>query len=59
VAWTPYAHFTHYEGASIVRKKADPQESALFHERWDADYRVDPYYSPALNQNLLRTYEAL
>jgi GT2 family glycosyltransferase len=59
VAWTPYAHFTHYEGASIVRKKADPQESALFHERWDADYRVDPYYSPALNQNLLRIYEAL
>jgi GT2 family glycosyltransferase len=59
VAWTPYAHFTHYEGASIVRKKADPSESALFHERWDADYRVDPYYSPALNQNLLRIYEAL
>jgi GT2 family glycosyltransferase len=59
VAWTPYAHFTHYEGASIVRKKADPAESALFHERWDADYRVDPYYSPALNQNLLRIYEAL
>jgi GT2 family glycosyltransferase len=59
VAWTPYAHFTHYEGASIVRKKADPQESALFHERWDTDYRVDPYYSPALNQNLLRIYEAL
>jgi hypothetical protein len=42
-----------------VRKKADPAESALFHERWDADYRVDPYYSPALNQNLLRIYEAL
>jgi GT2 family glycosyltransferase len=59
VAWTPYAHFTHYEGASIVRKKADPAESALFHERWDSDYRVDPYYSPALNQNLLRIYEAL
>jgi GT2 family glycosyltransferase len=59
VAWTPYAHFTHYEGASIVRKKADLAESALFHERWDADYRVDPYYSPALNQNLLRIYEAL
>jgi GT2 family glycosyltransferase len=59
VAWTPYAHFTHYEGASIVRKKADPAESALFHERWDSDYRVDPYYSPALSQNLLRIYEAL
>jgi len=59
VAWTPYAHFTHHEGASMSRKKADPAEARLFHERWAAVYPVDPYYSPALNQELARIYEAL
>lgn len=59
VAWTPYAHFTHHEGASMSRKKADPAEARLFHERWAAVYPVDPYYSPALNQDLARIYEAL
>jgi len=59
VAWTPYAHFTHYEGASIVRKKPDSAESAMFHSRWGTDYRVDPYYSAALNQTHSRMYEAL
>ena len=29
IAWTPYAHLTHHEGASIVRKKADPQSKTL------------------------------
>ncbi len=59
VAWTPYAHLTHHEGASIVRKTADPTELAVFRERWAADYQVDPYYSPALNSRLERIYEAL
>ena len=59
VAWTPYAHFTHHEGASMSRKKADTAEARLFHERWAAVYPVDPYYSPALNQELARIYEAL
>ncbi len=59
VAWTPYAHFTHYEGASIVRKKPAPAESSMFNERWSENYRVDPYYSSALNQNHPRMYEAL
>ena len=27
VAWTPYAHFTHYEGATMARKKPDPAEA--------------------------------
>lgn len=59
VAWTPYAHFTHHEGASIVRKKSDPAEHALFVSRWAPPDVVDPYYSPALNQRLERLYEAL
>lgn len=58
VAWTPYAHFTHYEGASIVRKKADPFEAQLFTQRWNAKYQVDPYYSVALKTDLDRMYEA-
>ena len=59
VAWTPYAHLTHHEGASIVRKAADPRELAAFNERWGTRYSVDPYYSPALNPRLERIYEAL
>ena len=59
VAWTPYAHFTHYEGATMARKKSDSAESALFRERWSAAYPVDPYYSPSLNPDLSRIYEAL
>lgn len=57
IAWTPYAHLTHHEGASIVRKKADPREQDLFHRRWGS-MGVDPYYSPALHQELSRLYEA-
>ena len=59
VAWTPYAHFTHYEGATMARKKSDPAEARLFTERWATVHPVDPYYSPALNQDLARIYEAL
>ena len=59
VAWTPYAHFVHYEGATMARKKTDPQEHALFVERWSAILNNDPYYSPALNPELQRMYEAL
>ena len=57
VAWTPYARFVHHEGASIVRRKSDPTEQALFAQRWP--HRTDPYYSPALNPQLARIYEAL
>ena len=59
IAWTPYAHLTHHEGASMARRKADPRESAMFTERWGTIYPVDPYYSPALNPALERIYEAL
>lgn len=58
VAWTPYAHFTHYESASIVRKKPDPAEATAFASRWSSVYPVDPYYSPALDPALARLYEA-
>jgi GT2 family glycosyltransferase len=58
VAWTPHAHLTHFEGASIVRKVADPRERAMFTERWKTAFKPDPFYSPALNQNLERIYEA-
>lgn len=57
IAWTPYAHFTHYEGASMARRRPDPREVAMFAERWSID--VDPFYSPALNPELERIYEAL
>ncbi len=59
IAWTPYAHFTHHEGASLTRKAADPKEQQLFNDRWQDKYQLDPYYSPALNQELQRIYEAL
>jgi GT2 family glycosyltransferase len=59
VAWTPYAHFTHHEGASMARRHADPREAAMFQERWADAMAVDPFYSPALNPQLERLYEAL
>lgn len=59
IAWTPYAHFTHHEGASLTRKKSDPAEQQLFTDRWSEKYATDPYYSPALNPDLQRIYEAL
>ena len=59
VAWTPYAHLTHHEGASIVRKAADPGELAWFAARWQTSRSSDPFYSIALNHNLERIYEAL
>ena len=59
VAWTPYAHLIHHEGASIVRKAADPAEVREFSSRWGTRYGVDPFYSAALNPNLERIYEAL
>ena len=59
IAWTPYSHFTHHEGASLTRKTADPKEQQLFNDRWHTKYQTDPHYSPALNQQLQRIYEAL
>lgn len=57
VAWTPYARLTHHEGASITRRTADSVEHAAFRERWSNRYPVDPFYSPALNDQIERLYE--
>jgi len=57
IAWTPYAHFTHHEGASITRKTADAAEYETFRKRWGASYEVDPFYSAGLNDQLARLYE--
>ncbi len=59
VAWTPYAHLTHHEGASIVRKAAEAKELSEFQSRWSTHSNADPYYSQALTQHLERIYEAL
>jgi len=56
IAWTPYAHFTHHEGASMARRHPDRDEATRFADRWQVG--VDPFYSPALNQALQRMFEA-
>ena len=58
VAWTPYAHFTHFEGASMARRRPDAMEQREFQERWSSVLAADPYYSPGLNDELARIYEA-
>lgn len=57
IAWTPYASFTHHEGASIVRRQADAGEAERFAQRWQARLDADPCYSIALNARLDRLYE--
>jgi GT2 family glycosyltransferase len=59
VAWTPYAHFVHHEGVSIVRRAPDPGELALFKSRWSEALAADPFYSPALHPTIERLYEPL
>ena len=55
--WTPFAHFEHVEGASIVRTRANPLESELFLNRYQGKFEPDPYYSPRLKQDIRRLYE--
>jgi GT2 family glycosyltransferase len=55
--WTPFAHFEHVEGASIVRTQANPLESELFLTRYQGKFDPDPYYSPRLKQDIRRLYE--
>lgn len=57
VAWTPYAHFIHHEGVSIVRRVPYPSEQRVFMERWSDALAHDPYYSPALHASIDRLYE--
>ena len=59
VAWTPYAHFIHHEGVSIVRREPDPRERELFARRWADALKEDPFYSSALHPSIERLYEPL
>jgi O-antigen biosynthesis protein len=59
IAYAPYAHFTHVEGASLVREAADPAATTLFRSRWSAKHASDPYYSVLLNPDLPRLYQPL
>ena len=56
VAWTPYAHWTHFENASLQRT-GNPVGQELFDIRWRDKSRVDPFYSPNLNQRASRLFE--
>ena len=55
--WTPHAHFEHVEGASIVRSKANPEETELFQSRFEGQFDLDPYYSQRLKQDIRHLYE--
>ena len=59
IAWTPYAHFVHHEGATMARKRSDSGEAQLFNQRWAelVTGSTDPYYSLALHADLRRIYE--
>ena len=57
IVYTPYAQFTHFEGASLERSAADPADTALFLSRWGRGFGgVDPYYSPMLDQRITNLY---
>ena len=60
VAWTPYAHFTPLRGCHDgAGGSPTPRRPRPFRQRWSQTYPVDPLYSPALNQQPPRIYEAL
>ena len=59
VAWTPYAHFIHHEGVSLVRREPDAREQAIFTDRWGQALVDDPFYSSALHPSIERLYEPL
>jgi GT2 family glycosyltransferase len=56
--WTPFAHFDHIEGASLIRDKANEAETDLFLDKWSGLPDFDPYYSPNLSQELGTLYES-
>lgn len=57
IAYVPYAHFTHIEGATLVRHVADPAATTLFRSRWSAPFASDTYYSVLLDSDLHRLYQ--
>ena len=55
--WTPHSHFEHVEGASIIRREANPEEAELFKSRYQELLVNDPYYSKRLKQDIRHLYE--
>ena len=55
--WTPHSHFEHVEGASIIRREANPEEAELFKSRYQDLLVNDPYYSKRLKQDIRHLYE--
>jgi GT2 family glycosyltransferase len=53
IAYTPYCELFHYEGSTEKRTEQNPQERALFIERWADVIARDPYYSPNLPRDRL------
>lgn len=58
IVYTPYAHFTHHEGASLVRSAPDAGATALFRLKWGGEYPLDPFYSPLLRPDLPALYKS-
>lgn len=59
VAYTPYAHLVHAQGASMARSTPTPVDAALFLSRWGRSIGVDPYYSPMMDQQFTHMYEPI
>ena len=55
--FTPFAHFEHVEGASLIRSAANTDEVELFRNLYGDTYQIDPYYSPRLKQEIGKLYE--
>ena len=50
IVYTPYSQVYHFESASAPRTTQNPEEAALFRERWKDVVENDPYYNPNLSQ---------
>jgi GT2 family glycosyltransferase len=59
IAYTPYAHFVHAQGASMARRTPTLVDAALFLSRWGPSVGTDPYYSPMLDQQFPHMYEPI
>ncbi len=51
IVYTPFCQLYHFEGSTQVRQTQDPQEVALFLERWKSRIDRDPYYNANFTRN--------
>jgi hypothetical protein len=51
IVYTPFAEFTHYEGASRQGMVSSGEQVALFFERWQDLLQDDPAYHPRLTRS--------